>query len=103
MAQTEKLLAALWCEFLGVDAVGLHDNFFDLGGHSLLAIRMVGRIKDETGCELRPNTALFNTLERMAGQLEDCVPAGEEQVGSDEAPGLAGKIRSLFSGSDRQA
>jgi amino acid adenylation domain-containing protein len=38
---TEQTLAAIWCEVLGVKAVGRQDNFFDHGGHSLEAVRFV--------------------------------------------------------------
>ncbi len=34
--EREQALAELWRSLLGVERVGLHDNFFDLGGHSLL-------------------------------------------------------------------
>jgi len=36
----EKVLAKIWGEALGLEQVGLHDNFFDLGGHSLLLLRV---------------------------------------------------------------
>ena len=42
----EKLLADIWCELLGVEEVGVHDNFFNLGGHSLIAIKVATRIRE---------------------------------------------------------
>ncbi|MEV6049429.1 serine hydrolase, partial [Streptomyces sp. NPDC052107] len=38
---TEKALAAIWSDVLGVDEIGVHDRFFDLGGHSLLMIKVL--------------------------------------------------------------
>jgi amino acid adenylation domain-containing protein len=40
----EKKIAAIWSEIMGVDQIGIHDNFFHLGGHSLMAIQVVHRI-----------------------------------------------------------
>jgi acyl transferase domain-containing protein len=48
----------IWRELLGVDDVGLDDNFFEQGGHSLLAARIVARVADSTGVEL-PGDALY--------------------------------------------
>ncbi|MBA3805716.1 MAG: amino acid adenylation domain-containing protein, partial [Acidobacteria bacterium] len=36
----EKSVARIWSEVLGVERVGIHDNFFDLGGHSLLIVQV---------------------------------------------------------------
>lgn len=40
----EKEIAHLWEEMLGVEGVGINDNFFDLGGHSLLVAVLAGRM-----------------------------------------------------------
>jgi acyl carrier protein len=49
----EALTAAIWQEVLGLDSVGIDDNFFDLGGHSLLAVKMLARLQGELGVSIR--------------------------------------------------
>ncbi|WP_329791964.1 amino acid adenylation domain-containing protein [Lentzea sp. DG1S-22] len=48
----EEMLCSLYAEVLGVDKVGIDDNFFALGGHSLRVIRLIWRIKEEMGVEV---------------------------------------------------
>lgn len=50
--KTESELVLLWSSMLGVEKVGIHDNFLDLGGHSLLAIRCAWRIMQIFGVEV---------------------------------------------------
>ncbi|GAA0400178.1 hypothetical protein Acor_22740 [Acrocarpospora corrugata] len=45
--ETEAVIAAAWCEALGLQRVGVLDDFFDLGGHSLLAARIIARLRRE--------------------------------------------------------
>ncbi|MFM2217630.1 MAG: hypothetical protein RL240_1948, partial [Planctomycetota bacterium] len=56
----EEQLAQLWSEILGVERVGIHDNFFTLGGHSLLATRLIVSIRERLSIEL-PFSILFTT------------------------------------------
>src|SRR6185369_10262993 len=42
----EELLVDIWARVLGVERIGLTDNFFDSGGHSLLATQVISRIRD---------------------------------------------------------
>lgn len=53
-AQTtaETRICELWKEILGVNHVGVHDNFFDLGGHSLKATRFISRLYKEEGLRI---------------------------------------------------
>ncbi|HLG60751.1 MAG TPA: amino acid adenylation domain-containing protein [Ktedonosporobacter sp.] len=41
----ECVLADMWRQILGVEQIGIHDNFFRLGGHSLLATRILSRMR----------------------------------------------------------
>ncbi|GHJ15415.1 hypothetical protein TPA0908_34100 [Micromonospora sp. AKA38] len=56
----EQMIADLFAEALGVDAVGVDDNFFDLGGHSLLATRLISRIRTTMSADVQIR-ALFET------------------------------------------
>ncbi len=67
----EAMVARLWQELLGVEAVGIHDDFFELGGHSLMGTRVLARLEDEVGLSL-PLSALFehSTIAQLAAELE---------------------------------
>jgi amino acid adenylation domain-containing protein/non-ribosomal peptide synthase protein (TIGR01720 family) len=66
----EELLAAIWCEVLHLERVGIRHDFFELGGHSLLATQVVSRVRSLFGVEL-PLRSLFErpTIEALATEI----------------------------------
>jgi acyl carrier protein len=50
--ELEKTIATAWQTALGVDQVGVHDNFFDLGGHSLLMIQLHQKLRAQLAVEI---------------------------------------------------
>jgi acyl carrier protein len=67
----ERVLAEIWAEVLGVEQVGIEDNFFDLGGDSILSFRMLSRIRAAFGVGLSAR-AVFDT--RTIVRLAELLP-----------------------------
>jgi len=92
---TERRLAEIWRELLGLPTVGIEDSFFDLGGHSMLAVRLMSRIRGDFGRDL-PISALFRlpTIAGLAGALrEEAAPPSDSAL-VEIQPG--GGARPLF-------
>ncbi|WP_431193990.1 amino acid adenylation domain-containing protein [Acaryochloris thomasi] len=72
---TEKQLAQIWIEILGIEQAGVDDNFFELGGHSLLATQVVSRIRSHFSVEL-PLQLLFSspTIATLATHIDLAPP-----------------------------
>jgi acyl carrier protein len=68
---TERTVAGIWADLLGLDTVGLDENFFDLGGHSLLAVRMISRVRKELDVDA-PVVTVFQhpTVRLLANALQ---------------------------------
>ncbi|MFD7683227.1 amino acid adenylation domain-containing protein [Streptomyces sp. NPDC060187] len=79
--ETERTVAAVWAEVLGIDTVGADDDFFALGGHSLLATQVVSRLRRRLGVDV-PVRALFGapTPALLAAAVEDLDEAGVSRI-----------------------
>ncbi len=83
----EEVLAGLWGAVLGLERVGVEDNFFsDLGGHSLLATQLVSRIRSAFQVEL-PLSRLFETptIAELGVLIEEILITEIEQLTDDQA------------------
>jgi amino acid adenylation domain-containing protein len=88
--QLEEAIAAVWREVLGLDSVGVEENFFDLGGHSLLLIRVQGALRERLEREI-PVVELFQfpTIAALARHLQK----GKEAVTAADAVADAAALR----------
>ncbi len=68
----ERTLTGFWQDLLGIDQIGVEDNFFDLGGHSLIAVRLFAQIRKAYGVDF-PISVLFEapTIAACAAMLTE--------------------------------
>ncbi|PPD36106.1 MAG: non-ribosomal peptide synthetase [Methylomonas sp.] len=71
---TEETLCAIWAQVLGLEKVGIQDNFFDIGGDSILSMQLVNRSK-QAGLSLTPRQILecqtVAALAQVVGHSQD--------------------------------
>ncbi|HEX3131787.1 MAG TPA: amino acid adenylation domain-containing protein [Thermoanaerobaculia bacterium] len=74
----EEVLAEIWSDLLGVERVGIYDDFFQLGGHSLLVAKLASRVRQALRVEL-PMVEVFKqpTIAALGEAVERAERAGE--------------------------
>ena len=80
--EIEEKLATIWQGVLGLEQVGVHDNFFDLGGDSVLGITVISQTSEQ-GLELSPEQ-LFE--HQTIAELAAVLAADSEGEAAEEAP-----------------
>jgi hypothetical protein len=70
-SRIERVIAGIWSRALGVDAVGVHDGFFELGGDSVLGNQMLIDVRGELGLSIEPEEVFDSlTIEKLAAVAE---------------------------------
>ena len=90
---TERAVAGIWENSLGIRRIGSDDDFFQLGGHSLLATQVISRVREQLGVDL-PMPSFYNhpTLREMADNIDTIRWASRQEA----TPPNAGEQREKF-------
>jgi amino acid adenylation domain-containing protein len=91
----EEAVAAIWSQVLGVERVGVEDNFFTLGGHSLLATQVVAHVRTDFAIEL-PLHSLFTspTVASLSAEVMEMMGTFDD----DETAKLVAELEGLSDG-----
>ncbi|MGC7096121.1 amino acid adenylation domain-containing protein [Amycolatopsis lurida] len=95
----ERIVSEVWGELLGIERVGVRDNFFDLGGHSVVLLKLQSRLSAATGVrlgvvELFRHTTVTAQARAIAAAGQDTSPAEPERTTADlGARAAAGRAR----------
>lgn len=92
----ESSIAEIWQDVLGLDKVGVHDNFLNLGGHSLLTMKVIERLEKCTGLRLKPSQIMMQSLGQLAATCEEASQSLEGANGAGVTGKLLSAVKSAF-------
>ena len=67
--ETEKQIAAIWKDGIGLETIDIDTDFFELGGHSMIAVQVMTQLEKEMGKRLPLSTLLTYPTVRKLAQL----------------------------------
>ncbi|BAZ43873.1 polyketide synthase type I [Chondrocystis sp. NIES-4102] len=84
--EIQLTIAKIWQEVIGLEKIGIYDNFFDLGGHSLLAVQVTSRLRETFNLDLPLRTVLLETptIAQLAEVIEAKILAEIESLSAEE-------------------
>lgn len=81
-SNTQKEILKIWESVLGIQMIGMEDNFFEIGGNSLLAVKILYAIKKEFSVEIGMETFYNNPIIGFLAEYVDTIQlykAGENK------------------------
>jgi acyl carrier protein len=88
----EQRIAEVWQDFLGLEGIGIHDNFFDLGGDSFVAVQVATRLKEVLETDL-PVARLYQHL--TVRSLAESLAQSTAEAAEEKASHLAERRESM--------
>jgi acyl transferase domain-containing protein/thioesterase domain-containing protein/ubiquinone/menaquinone biosynthesis C-methylase UbiE len=91
--ELERTMTNTWGKFLGIERVGIFDDFFELGGDSLMAVQLVSELRRSTQVELSTHTLLAKSTVAALAESIQPMPTNDTQVGLQTLPQSLVKIQ----------
>ncbi len=92
--EVEHKVIEIWQQVLGIEEIGVHDNFFDLGGHSLLATQLRSHLYEAFKIELAIRDLFENAT--VAGVAQLIESSRDQATGDEEKKPIAERLRAAF-------
>lgn len=70
--ETQKFICEVYAEVLGIERVGINDNFFEIGGHSLRATKVINRINKELNTNITLKDIFSNSTPKALADIYEC-------------------------------
>ena len=83
--ETERKVAAVWQELLGIEPVGVNDNFFELGGNSLTGLDLIARLKKALSIDTLAAYTLYEapSVSALAQHIEQSTASNKTEIRHD--------------------
>jgi acyl carrier protein len=85
---TEKILAEIWSEVLGIDRIGVNDSFLELGGNSLVMVKVMDALETKAGIKVNLRALFHQTLGQIASTCDAKASVEEPAPASRTARGM---------------
>jgi polyketide synthase 12 len=84
---TERRIAVVWQDFLGIEEIGVHDPFFEIGGTSMIGLGVVNRLNKDFGVELAAASVFERpTVAELAATIAEIDPRNDSVPEIASAP-----------------
>ncbi|HEX7331315.1 MAG TPA: amino acid adenylation domain-containing protein [Pyrinomonadaceae bacterium] len=94
--KSEQILAEVWAEVLGLERVGIRDNYFDLGGDSIRSLRVMSKAQERGLTITLEDLFDYSTIERLAEVCDPEAPATETNAALPPFSLISDEDRSLL-------